>query len=108
MWWRAGEEGVAARGRSGDARGCDGGSEVIARRPEETIWSGSSTAVFGNGSISSSLSPMFRYFCLVAKINYYKIYFFVTITNLFLCSGLKHCKLRSILLPPSFSLVIFL
>jgi hypothetical protein len=62
MWWRAGEEGVAARGRSGDARGCDGGSEVIARRPEETIWSGSSTAVFGNGSISSSLSPMFRSF----------------------------------------------
>jgi hypothetical protein len=48
-------EGVAARGRSGDARGCDGGSKVIARRPERTILSGSTTAV-GDGSGLSSLS----------------------------------------------------
>ncbi|KAK2366168.1 hypothetical protein QL285_079580 [Trifolium repens] len=36
-------EGGAARGRS------DGGSKVISRRPERTIWSGSATAV-GDGS----------------------------------------------------------
>jgi hypothetical protein len=48
-------EGGAARGGSDDAHGCDGGSKVISRRPERTIWSGSATAV-GDGSGLSSLS----------------------------------------------------
>jgi hypothetical protein len=48
-------EGGAARGRYDGARDCDGGSKVIARRPERTIWSGSTTTV-GDGSGLSSLS----------------------------------------------------
>jgi hypothetical protein len=48
-------EGGAARGRYGGTRDCDGGSKVIARRPERTIWSGSTTTV-GDGSGLSSLS----------------------------------------------------
>ncbi|WJX51824.1 hypothetical protein P8452_37989 [Trifolium repens] len=39
------KEGGAARGRFGGACGYDGGSKVIVRRPERTIWSGSATVV---------------------------------------------------------------